>query len=184
MSCNKNCNTLCPNLIISNSVTVVTVNGVDTLLIDIPTGTYKNCCKYCIVIAQAIPTTATIAMPVAISIGGNTTTVYPLTNMYCAQVTACAIRTRKRYPVCVSTTATGGVFKALNGLSCAPNNALASLPVPTTATPATAAVSMANLAVTNANRSSAGVPKKTLTKNSTVKNMTVTANNVTVTKED
>lgn len=139
MSCNKNCNRLCPNLIISTAVTLVTVGGTDTLLINIPAGTYRNGCKYCIVIAQSIPTTVTIGTPVAISIGGDTTTVYPVTNRCCAQVTACAIRTRTRYPVCVSTSATGGTFKVLNGLSCAPNNALASLPAPTTATPATAA---------------------------------------------
>ena len=138
MSCNRNCNRLCPNLIISNSVSVVTVNGTDTLLINIPEGTYANGCKYCIVVAQSIPSTATINMPVAISIGGNTTTVYPLTNRCCAQVTACAIRTRTRYPVCVSTSATGGTFKVLSGLSCAPNNALESLPAPTTAAPAVA----------------------------------------------
>ena len=140
MSCNKNCNTLCPNLIISTSVTVVTVNGTDTLLINIPTGSYRNGCKYCIVVAQAIPATATIGMPVAVSIGGDTTTVYPLTNRCCAQVTVCAIRTRTRYPVCVSTSATGGTFKVLSGLSCAPNNALASLPVPTPAPATVAAV--------------------------------------------
>lgn len=138
MNCDKNCNRLCPNLIISTAVTLVTVGGTDTLLINIPAGTYKNGCKYCIVVAQSIPTTVPIGTPVAISIGGDTTTVYPLTNRCCAQVTACAIRTRKRYPVCVSTTATGGTFKVLYGLSCAPNNALASLPVPTT-TPAPAA---------------------------------------------
>lgn len=136
MSCNRNCNRLCPNLIISTSVAVVTVNGTDTLLINIPTGSYRNGCKYCIVVAQAIPATATINMPVAISIGGDTATVYPLTNRCCAQVTACAIRTRTRYPVCVSTSATGGSFKVLSGLSCAPNNALASLPVTTTTTAA------------------------------------------------
>lgn len=144
MSCNRNCNRLCPNLIISTSVAVVTVNGVDTLLINIPAGTYRNGCKYCIVVAQAIPATATINMPVAVSIGGDTTTVYPLTNKCCAQVTACAIRTRTRYPVCVSTSATGGTFKVLSGLCCSPNNALASLPVPTTtaaATPQTLVVS-------------------------------------------
>lgn len=142
MSCNRNCNTLCPNLIISTSVAVVTVNGVDTLLINIPTGSYRNGCKYCIVVAQAIPATATINMPVAVSIGGDTATVYPLTNKCCAQITACAIRTRTRYPVCVSTSATGGTFKVLSGLCSAPNNALASLPVTTTATttPATLAV--------------------------------------------
>ena len=132
MSCNKNCNRLCPNLIISTAVTLTTVSGMDTLLINIPEGTYKNGCKYCIVVAQSIPSTTTINMPVAVSIGGNTTTVYPLTNRCCAQVTACAIRTRTRYPVCVSTSATGGTFKVLSGLSCAPNNALASLPVTTT----------------------------------------------------
>ena len=136
MSCNRNCNTLCPNLIISTSVAVVTVNGVDTLLINIPAGTYRNGCKYCIVVAQTIPATATINMPVAISIGGDTATVYPMTNRGCAQVTACAIRTRTRYPVCVSTSATGGTFKVLSGLYCAPNNALASLPVTTTTTAA------------------------------------------------
>lgn len=138
MSCNRNCNRLCPNLIISDAVTLVTVGGTDTLLIDIPAGTYRNGCKYCIVVAQSIPTTVPIGTPVAVSIGGNTTTVYPLTNRCCAQVTACAIRTRTRYPVCVSTSATGGTFKVLSGLSCAPNNALASLPVTTTTT-ATAA---------------------------------------------
>ena len=136
--CNKKCNRLCPNLIISTAVTLTTVSGTDTLLINIPEGTYKNGCKYCIVVAQNVPTTVSIGTPVAVSIGGNTTTVYPLTNRCCAQVTACAIRTRTRYPVCVSTSATGGSFKVLSGLSCAPNNALASLPVTTTTT-ATAA---------------------------------------------
>lgn len=141
MNCDKNCNRLCPNLIISTAVTLVTVEGTDTLLINIPAGTYRNGCKYCIVVAQSIPTTVPIGTPVAVSIGGDTTTVYPLTNKCCAQVTACAIRTRTRYPVCVSTSATGGTFKVLSGLSCAPNNALASLPAPTTtATPATVAV--------------------------------------------
>ena len=171
MSCNRNCNTLCPNLIISTSVSVVTVNGVDTLVVNIPSGSYRNGCRYCIVVAQSIPTTATIGMPVAISIDGVTTAVYPLTNRCCAQVTACAIRTRKRYPVCVSTTATGGTFKVMCGLSCAPNNALESLPVPTV-TPATAAV----------NASVKGTASTAKTKS--VKNMTVTAQNVTVAKED
>ena len=138
MSCNRNCNRLCPNLIISTAVSLVTVEGTDTLLINIPAGTYRNGCKYCIVVAQSIPTTVPIGTPVAVSIGGDTTTVYPLTNRCCAQVTACAIRTRTRYPVCVSTSATGGTFKVLGGLSCAPNNALASLPAPATLAPAVA----------------------------------------------
>lgn len=149
MSCNHQCNTLCPNLIISTSVSVVTVSGTDTLLINIPSGTYKNGCKYCIVVAQSIPTTATIGTPVAISIGGDTTTVYPLVNKCCAQVTACAIRSRTRYATLVTTSATGGTFKVLNGLCCAPNNNLASLPVATTATVATQAATLQSLTSTS-----------------------------------
>lgn len=181
MSCNHQCNTLCPNLIISTSVSVVTVSGTDTLLINIPSGTYKNGCKYCIVVAQSIPTTATIGTPVAISIDGDTTTVYPLTNRCCAQVTVCAIRTRTRYPVCVSTSATGGTFKVLNGLCCAPNNQLASLPVPATTAPAVANATA--LAATSASRTSTSSPKKPNTKSAAVDSMNVTAQNVTVAKE-
>lgn len=137
MSCfNKNCQ-LCRNLVISTGVSVVTVDGVDTLVIDIPTGVYANGCKACLVIAQAIPTTATIAMPVSISIGGDTSTVYPIVNCNCNQITACAIRTRRKYPLRVSTTATSAVFKSLGNLSCAPNTVLSSIPVATaTVTPA------------------------------------------------
>lgn len=137
MSCKPSCR-LCNNLVISQSVTVITVDGVDTLVIDLPARTYGDCCKYCIVIAQAIPATATINMPVAFSIGGVTTTVYPFVRCNCSQITACGIRTRTRYSTIVSTTATGGVFKSLGGISCCPNNTLQSLPVPTTAVAAPA----------------------------------------------
>ena len=71
-------NRLCPHYIISDSVTVVTVDGVDTLLIDLPAGTYGNCEKYCIIVRTLPSTGVMVNMPVAISIGGNTTTVYPL----------------------------------------------------------------------------------------------------------
>lgn len=131
MACKPSCK-LCNNLIISQSVTVVTVNGVDTLVIDLPARTYGDSCKYCIVIAQTIPDVATINMPVAFSIGGDTSTVYPFVRCDCSQVTACAIRTRTRYSTIVSTSATSGVFKSLGGLSCCPINNLVSLPVPTT----------------------------------------------------
>lgn len=131
MACKPSCK-LCKNLIISQSVTVVTVNAVPTLVIGLPAGTYLDGCKYCIVIAQAIPATATINMPVAFSIGGVTTTVYPFVRCDCSVVTACAIRTRTRYSTVVSTGATGGVFKSLGGLKCCPSNQLQSLPVPTT----------------------------------------------------
>jgi hypothetical protein len=131
MVCKPSCK-LCDNLIISQSVTVITVDGVDTLVIDLPSRFYGDGCKYCIVIAQTIPDTATINQPVAFSIGGDTTTVYPFVRCDCSQITACGIRTRTRYSTRVSTNAVGGVFKSLGGISCCPNNNLASLPVPTT----------------------------------------------------
>lgn len=127
-NCIKNCR-LCRNLVISTAVTVVTVDSVDTLVVDIPAGFYANCRKICLVIAQTIPTAATIGMPVAISIGGDTTTVYPVVGCDCAQVTACALRTRRKYPLRISTTATSAVFKSLGGLSCSPNNNLEVIPV-------------------------------------------------------
>lgn len=135
MSCKNSCK-LCDKLVISQSVTVVTVDGVDTVVIDLPARAYNDGCKYCVIIAQAIPTTATIGSPVAFSIGGDTTTVYPFVKCDCSEVTVCGIRTRTRYSVRVSTSATSGVFKSLGGLSCYPSNTLDSLPVVATATPA------------------------------------------------
>ena len=126
-----NCYKLWNNLEISDSVTVVTIDGTDTLVIDVPATTFTDGCRYEIVVAQTIPATATINMPVAISIGGDTTTVYPLTRCDCAQITACAIRTRTRYPVLVATNAIGGVFKVLRRLPCYPDNRLRTLPVVT-----------------------------------------------------
>ena len=132
MNCNNNCK-ICPNIVISTGVSVVTVDGVDTLVIDLPLANYNNCCKYCVVVAQTIPDAATINMPVAFSIGGVTTTVYPFINCNCTQVTACAIQTRTRYPVVIFTNATSGVFRSVRHLCCYPSNNLASLPAPAAA---------------------------------------------------
>lgn len=126
-----NCYKLCNNLVISDNVTVVTVDGTDTLVIDVPATTFTDGCRYEIVVAQTIPATATINMPVAISIAGDTSTVYNLVRCDCAQITACAIRTRTRYPVLVATNAIGGVFKVLRRLPCYPDNRLRTLPVVT-----------------------------------------------------
>ena len=126
MECNRNCNNLCPNIVISTSVSLVGT----TLVIDIPAATYNKGDKLCLVVAQTIPAATTITAPVAISIGGDTGTLYPVVGCDCAQVTACAMRTRTRYPMRVSTTSTSAVFKVLRGLSCAPGNALASIPAP------------------------------------------------------
>ena len=138
---NRNCR-LCPNIVISDSVTVVTVDGTDTLVIDIPAGYYPNCKRVCLVVAQTIPTTATIAMPVAISIGGDTTTVYPIVNCDCSQVTACAIRTRTKYGLIISTNATSAVFRSIKPLRCYPTDSLAVIPVTATAVGASADVAV------------------------------------------
>lgn len=121
MSCTNVCR-LCDRLIISEAVTF---NGT-SLVINLPAGSYANGCKYCIVVAQAIPAATTINAPVVITIGDGTVE-YPLTNRCCAQVTACAIRARTRYATVVSTSAVGGSFKLLGRPCCAPNNALAAI---------------------------------------------------------
>lgn len=126
MDCNRNCNSLCPGIVISTAVTFV--GG--TLVIDIPATSFRDGQKLCLIVAQTIPATTTITAPVAISIGGDTTTLYPVVGCDCVQITACAIRTRTRYPMRVNTNATSAVFKVLRGLSCAPDNALTSIPAP------------------------------------------------------
>lgn len=121
MACKPVCK-LCDKLIISQAVTF---NGT-SLVINLPAGAYNNGCKYCIVVAQTIPAATTINAPVVITIGTGTVQ-YPLTNRCCAQVTACAIRTRTRYSTCVSTSATGGTFKLLGNTCPCPTNNLQSI---------------------------------------------------------
>lgn len=121
MACKPVCK-LCDRLVISNSVTFTGGN----LVINIPAGNYGNGCKYCIVVAQAIPAATTINAPVVITIGTGTEQ-YPLTRCNCSQVTACGIRTRTRYSTVVSTSATGGTFKMLGRPCCTPDNSLGSI---------------------------------------------------------
>lgn len=131
MACKPTCR-LCDRLIISQSVTFA--DG--TLTINLPAGAYQNGCKYCIVVAQAIPAATTINAPVVITIGAGTEE-YPLTNRCCAQLTACAIRTRTRYSTVVSTTPTGGTFRLLGNACPCPTNNLASIDGTAPAAPAT-----------------------------------------------
>lgn len=121
MSCNRNCK-LCDRLIISQAVTFTGGN----LIINLPAGSYSDNCRYCIIVAQSIPTTATINAPVYVTIGTGTV-LYPLDKCDCTQATVCSIRTRTRYPVRVETTPTGGIFKLLGRVCCAPNNNLRSI---------------------------------------------------------
>lgn len=110
---------LCPRLVISQAVTFA--DG--TLTINLPAGSYNNGQRYCIVIAQSVPTTATITAPVVVTIGTGTEE-YPLVGCNCAQLTACAIRSRTRYATRVVTDSAGGSFRLMGRACCAPSNAL------------------------------------------------------------
>lgn len=121
MACKPVCR-LCPRFVISQAVTFT--DG--KLVVNLPAGSYRNGEKYCIVIAQAIPAATTINAPVVVTIGTGTEQ-YPLTNRCCAQVTAAGIRTRTRYSVRVSTSATGGTFQLLGNTCPCPANNLAAI---------------------------------------------------------
>jgi hypothetical protein len=122
MACKNVCR-LCDKLIISTAVAFTAGTG---LVITIPEGSYGDGCKYCIVVAQTIPTATTINAPVFIQIGAGTE-LYPLNKCDCTQATACSIRTRTKYATRVETSATTGVFKLLGNIACAPNNNLNSI---------------------------------------------------------
>lgn len=95
------------------------------LVVTIPAGSYMDGEKYCIVLAQSIPTDAVVDAPVVIQIGDGTE-LYPITSCDCRPITARAIRTRTKYSTVVKTTATGGVFKLLGHL-CNLTDGLASI---------------------------------------------------------
>lgn len=127
MACKNVCR-LCKRLIIS---TAVNYDGAtDEVIIALPAGTYYNNEKYCIVVAQPIPTTATIASTVVITIGTDPTR-FPLVRRNCQPATACNIRTRTKYSVCVATNITSGVFRLLGDIGCCGAEVLPSLPVAT-----------------------------------------------------
>lgn len=115
MACKNICK-LCDRLIISNSVSVA---GDGNVIINIPAGSYLNGEKYCIVIAQTIPATATINAPVFISIGTGGT-AYELVSKCCQQVVASQLRTRTKYSTRVVTNPTSGTFRLLGDLCCEP----------------------------------------------------------------
>lgn len=130
MSC-ANYRKLCNRLVISEAVNFDGTN----LLIQIPERAYNNREKYCIVVAQNIPSTATIEAPVKITIGSGTTQ-YPLLSCDYTNALACAINKRTRYSVMVSTNISSGSFVLMGRVPCSrcSNNA-ASLPITTATTP-------------------------------------------------
>lgn len=136
MACKSVCQ-LCKKLVISQAINFTD----NTLIVDLPAGSYQDGCKYCVIFAQTIPQTATIGSNVVFTIGSGTVQ-YPLVNRCCRPVTACGIRTRTKYSVVVETTASGATFKMLGNPACSPSNNLTAIngTAPTTETPVTQAV--------------------------------------------
>lgn len=136
-NCINNCK-LCKRLIISQAINFDATTN--TVIVDLPAGSYGNYCTYCIVFAQSIPASATINAPVVFSIGGGSTQ-YPFLNCDCTPILASQIRTRTKYKTKVSTAVNTGVFKYI-GNCCLPSNStttVQSIPVPTTPTTPTPA---------------------------------------------
>ena len=101
MRCNKS--KLCPNFILSSSVTV---SG-DNLVVNVPA---LPCNKGCLVISQVIPDAATINLPVVITIGDGTDT-YPLVDRCGVQLSAGRLDIRTRYPFAFISANTTSIFK-------------------------------------------------------------------------
>ena len=136
MACKPVCQ-LCKRLILSQSITFAGFRKrfwrEGNLVVNLPDGNYPNGEKYCIVLAQSIPTTATINAPVVFTIGAGTAQ-FPLTNRCCAPVTACGVRTRTKYSTIVVTNATGGTFRMIGKPCCSPSNDLTAINAETGAT--------------------------------------------------
>lgn len=113
--CIQNCR-LCDKFILSQEITF---DGT-SLVVNLPEGGYGNGCKYCIVLAQAIPEETTINAPVVFTIGDGTIQ-YSFLNKDCTPIYATQVRTRRLYSVRVNTAITTGVFKYI-GKCCLPNN--------------------------------------------------------------
>ena len=128
MACKPVC-PLCKRLILSQTIPFTGGH----LVVNLPDGNYSNGEKYCLVLAQSIPTTATINAPVVFTSGAGTAQ-FPLTNRCCAPVTACGVRTRTKYSTIVVTNATGGTFRMIGKPCCSPSNDLTAINAETGAT--------------------------------------------------
>lgn len=119
MACKNVCK-LCDRLILSSNVYYV--GGVG-LVINLPSGTYINGEKYCIVITQTIPADTPVSANVVVRIGADTTN-YPLLKCDCRQASVYNIRTRTKYSTRLVTSSTGANFRLLGKVCCSPNNDL------------------------------------------------------------
>lgn len=120
--CIQNCR-LCDKLILSTAINFDSENN--QVVVALPENSYGNCQKYCIVLAQNIPTSATINSQVVFSIGSNATR-YAFVNKDCTPIFASQIRTRRIYPTRVNTAVNTGVFKYI-GSCCLPSNAITTI---------------------------------------------------------
>lgn len=133
--CKNVCN-LCPNLIISTAVTFTGGN----LVVTIPDGSYINNQKYCIIVAQSIPSATTVNAPVLVQIGTGTQ-LYQVLKCNCRPLTACGLRSRRKYSMRLETTPSTAIFRLLGDVCC-PSNDLASVngTAPVTTAPETSNV--------------------------------------------
>lgn len=111
---------ICCRAVFSQSVTLA--GG--TVIINIPQRSFNNGERICLFVTQSIPATAPINAPVVVTIG-ESATQYNLVKCNCEQVTACGIRSRRRYPLRV----VGTTFRVLGNLCCAPSTTVQSIPV-------------------------------------------------------
>lgn len=103
MSCNTACRE-CDRKVYVSTITF----AAGTLTLNFPDSmSYVNGCKYCFVLTTDLPDTATVNAPVVVTVGAGTT-AFPLLDRCGRQVVVQQLRTRRRYPVRISTTATGG----------------------------------------------------------------------------
>ena len=103
MSCNTACRE-CDRKVYVSTITF----AAGTLTLNFPDSmSYVNGCKYCFVLTTDLPDTATVNAPVVVTVGTGTT-AFPLLDRCGRQVVVQQLRTRRRYPVRISTTATGG----------------------------------------------------------------------------
>lgn len=92
----------------------------DSLVINLPAGSYSNCEKYCIVIADSRPAGIIAGSPVVFTIGGGAEQ-YPLIDRCGQPVTERAISPRTMFGVILKTTTTGGSFVIPKYRSCNPS---------------------------------------------------------------
>lgn len=110
MSCN---NRLCNNFIISTSVQYAN----NELVIQIPTGSYADNRRICLVIAQTIPNETTINAEVKIQVGSGAV-LYDVINRNGLPLLAKSVRSRVKYPMIIQTSTDTGVFRLINGVYC------------------------------------------------------------------